>query len=102
MSNVEKVFTFIDTYAESAETLYLESIIDVCNKWLAQDPVIEVPADLSKEEIRRGIQLAILKGMQKNAQPHHQMTPDAIGMLMGHIAGKLLAGKKDISIFDLQ
>lgn len=100
MTNVEKVFTLIDTYAESADVLYLEAIIDICNKWLTQDEVLEVPEDLSKEEIRRGIQLAILKGMQKNAQPHHQMTPDAIGMLIGHIAGKLVAGKERVSIFD--
>lgn len=100
MTNVEKVFTFIDTYAESADDLYLESIIDICNKWLIQDTELKIPVDLSKEEIRRGIQLAILKGMQKNAQPHHQMTPDAIGMVIAHIAGKLVAGKKNVSIFD--
>ena len=50
----------------------------------------------SKEDIRRGIQLAILKGMQKNAQPHHQMTPDSIGMLIGHIAEKLVGDKKSV------
>jgi len=100
MTEAEKIFTYIDTYAESKESLYLESIIEVCNKWLLNDGVEEVAGITSKEEIRRGIQLAILKGMQKNAQPNHQMTPDSIGMLIGHLAGKLMEDQKSIVLLD--
>ena len=34
-TNTEKIFSFIDTYAESTEVLYLEAIIEVCQKWLS-------------------------------------------------------------------
>lgn len=100
MTNIEKVFSFIDTYAESSESLYLESVIEICDKWLSNEMVPEVSGVISKEDIRRGIQLVILKGMQKNVQPHHQMTPDSIGMLIGHIAGKLVGEKKSITLLD--
>lgn len=101
MTNTEKIFTFIDTYAESSDVLYLEAIIEACNKWLMGEEGPEITETVTKEEIRRGIQLAVLKGMKQSAQPNHQMTPDAIGMLIGHIANKLLAGKKEPALLDL-
>ena len=99
MTNTEKIFTFIDTYAESAETLYLEAVIEACEKWLSGEETQTLSETVTKEEIRRGIQLAVLKGMKQNAQPHHQMTPDSIGMLIGHIAGKL--GRRESKILRL-
>lgn len=100
MTNTEKTFTFIDTYAESVQSLYLEAIIEVCNKWINSDEVPKLSEDVTKDEIRRGIQLAVLKGMKQNAQPHHQMTPDSIGLLIGHIAEKLVGEEQDITLFD--
>ena len=38
--------------------------------------------------------------MKQNAQPHHQMTPDSIGLLIGHIASKLVADKENITLLD--
>ncbi len=99
-TNTEKIFAFIDTYAESSDSLYLESVIEVCQKWLKgeQQPYLEASA--TKEEIRRGIQLAVLKGMNRHAQPNHQMTPDAIGMLIGHIAGRLAQDEQNLTLLD--
>ena len=59
-----------------------------------------VSETVTKEDIRRGIQLAVLKGMKQNVQPNHQMTPDSIGMLIGHIAGKLATGEQGITLLD--
>lgn len=100
MTNTENIFTFIDQYAERTDMLYLEAIIEACNEWLEGSEVPNLTADVSKEEIRRGIQLAVLKGMKQNAQPHHQMTPDSIGLLIGHITNKLAGDKENITLFD--
>ncbi len=67
----------------------MEAIIEACNNGLTGEEVPKLTDAVSKEEIRRGIQLAVLKGMKQHAQPHHQMTPDSIGIFIGHIAGKL-------------
>ncbi|MFD1927136.1 class I SAM-dependent methyltransferase [Sporosarcina siberiensis] len=99
-TNIENIFSFIDTYTESTEVLYLEAIIEACELWLSGKQIPELSGDVTKEEIRRGIQLAVLKGMQQSAQPHHQMTPDSIGMLLGHIVEKLTKDKETFTIFD--
>ena len=57
-------------------------------------------ADFTKEEIRRSIQLAILKGMQKSTQHQHAITPDAIALFMGYLAEKLYPQQGNIRIFD--
>jgi site-specific DNA-methyltransferase (adenine-specific) len=99
-TDTEKVFLFIDNYAQTADKLYLEAIIEVCGKWLSGEAEPMVSEFVSKEDIRRGIQLAVLKGMKQNAQPHHQMTPDSIGMLIGHIASKLAVGGRNLTLLD--
>ncbi|MHA6260670.1 class I SAM-dependent methyltransferase [Sporosarcina sp. CAU 1771] len=99
-TTTEKIFSFIDTYATSSEALYLEGVVEACELWLSGEQKPDIEGDASKEEIRRGIQLSILKGMQQNAQPHHQMTPDSIGMLIGHIAEKLTKGAEGITLLD--
>lgn len=99
-TNTENIFAYIDTYAESADSLYLEAVIEACQKWLKGEQQPNLEASVTKEDIRRGIQLAVLKGMNRHAQPNHQMTPDAIGMLVGHIAGKLAQDKKNLAILD--
>jgi site-specific DNA-methyltransferase (adenine-specific) len=33
-TDTESVFSFIDTYAETTDKLYLEAIIEVCGKWV--------------------------------------------------------------------
>lgn len=100
-TNTENIFTFIDAFAETnTEALYLESVIDACNAWLSGEQIPQVTTTVSKEEIRRGIQLAILKGMKQQVQSHHQMTPDAIGMLIGHFAAKLVKEQETVTLLD--
>lgn len=100
MTNTEKIFGYLDTFAESSDDVYLEAVIQACENWLSGADRPDVDDSITKEEIRRGIQLAILKGMKQNVQAHHQMTPDSIGMLLGHIAGRLVKDKGDFSLLD--
>ncbi|AOV07221.1 class I SAM-dependent methyltransferase [Sporosarcina ureilytica] len=100
MTNTEKIFSFIDTYAQSSNALYLEAVIDACNEWLTGSSAPDLSTPATQEEMRRGIQLAILKGMKENAQPNHQMTPDSIGMLLGHIASKLVRDDEETTLLD--
>ena len=100
MTNTENIFTFIDQYADREDLLYLEAIIEACNEWIEGNEIPTLTEDVSNEEIRRGIQLAVLKGMKQSAQPNHQMTPDSIGLLIGHIASKLVGDKESITLLD--
>ena len=101
VTNTEQIFTFLNEHAESKkEDLYLEALIDACHVWLSGDKMPRLSPSVTKEEIRRGIQLAVLKGMKQQAQPNHQMTPDAIGMLIGHFANKLMQQKEQVTVLD--
>ncbi len=99
-TNTENIFSFIDVHAESTEMLYLEAVVEVCQKWLSGEAKPVLSETVTKEDIRRGIQLAILKGMKQNVQPNHQMTPDSIGMLIGHLASKLAADEQGMTLLD--
>lgn len=100
MTNTERIFSFLDTRAQSMDDLYLENMIEICRQWVAGIDKPRLIDPVTKEEIRRGIQLAILKGMKQHAQPNHQMTPDAIGILLGHIANKLTESRKETTVLD--
>jgi len=87
MEKFEKIFSHINESAENYEKNegisfldgVLHSLEDVLDK--KDNTVFQ---DATKEEIRKAIQIAILKGMRKNSQPNHQMTPDTLGLLVGY------------------
>lgn len=56
--------------------------------------------NFSSEEIRKAIQLVILKGMQRTTQVQHMMTPETVSLLIGYLAGKLTTNNEKLRIFD--
>lgn len=103
MHAVEKYFEQLNQAAEQIEQTghgtYLEGIVYGLERWLSgaeEFPDLEA----SKEEKRRAIQLAILKGMRKSSQPNHQMTPDSLGMVMAFLVQELAEGKESVRLFD--
>lgn len=87
METIERLFSFIDEYSEKItkehDVTYLEGVLETLNAWLDGDIKLEGDKP-SKEEIRKAIQLAVLKGMRQSTQPNHQMTPDSLGLLLGY------------------
>lgn len=57
--------------------------------------------NFSNEEIRKGLQLALLKGMKHGIQVNHQMTPDSIGFIVAYLLEKVIQ-KKKIFLFWIQ
>lgn len=54
----------------------------------------------SREEIRKAIQLVILKGMHQSTQPQHLITPEAVSLLVGYLVNKFMKGRDHVRIFD--
>jgi len=106
MENIEKLFGMLNEHAEKIEKEHnitlLEGILDGLEAWLDGE------ADFSqegatKEDVRKAIQIAVLKGMRKGSQPNHQMTPDTLGLLVGYFVEQLFADRlktEKISILD--
>lgn len=53
-----------------------------------------------KEDIRKAVQLAIIKGMKDSTQAQHLLTPEAIALIVGYLADKFTEGKESLRIFD--
>ena len=100
-STMEKTFYFIDNHTtkiqKEEENAYLESLLTTTENWL--DGLIKPEEGASKEDIRKALQLAVLKGMKEHVQPHHQMTPDALGLLVGYLV-ELFVKKEQAIILD--
>ncbi|MFC3040126.1 class I SAM-dependent methyltransferase [Virgibacillus xinjiangensis] len=51
-------------------------------------------------EIRKAVQLAILKGMKDSTQQQHLITPETVAMLVGYFTEKLAKSKEQLTLFD--
>lgn len=106
MENIEKLFGMLNEHAEKIEKEHnvtlLEGILDGLEAWL--DGEVNFSQDgATKEDVRKAIQIAVLKGMRKGSQPNHQMTPDTLGLLVGYFVEQLFAERlktEKISILD--
>lgn len=120
MSTVEKLFTVIDESTTLLQTEYampyLEAIIHTGEYLFHEEitgPLSETSvkrlkelyrkvnvSQLTKEDIRKAMQLAILKGMKEAVQPHHEMTPDAVALFITYLITKWMKGKTALRILD--
>lgn len=105
MEKIEKIFNFINAKAEAFEqtgSTYLDGVLKTLSGMIDGNEQLPVEAT-TKEEMRRAIQLAILKGMRKSSQPNHQMTPDSLGLLIAYLVEQFFEDqlkKGMISILD--
>lgn len=119
--NVEQLFQWIDDTAtavsEDMNITYLEAIAETLDVLFNDQPFEDMNKDLQtklnneltkiskdqfeKEEIRKAVQLTILKGMKGATQQQHLITPDSVAMFMGYLASKLFEGKEQLKLFDL-
>ncbi|MEG0260312.1 MAG: class I SAM-dependent methyltransferase [Lysinibacillus sp.] len=106
MEKIENLFGMINSHAEKMEkeqeATFLDGILDALEAWLDGE-VDFTDKGATKEDVRKAIQIAILKGMRKGSQPNHQMTPDTLGLLVGYFVEQFFEGrlqKGKISIID--
>jgi site-specific DNA-methyltransferase (adenine-specific) len=63
-----------------------------------KDLIVDVSFD--KEEVRKAVQLGLLKGYKHAYESNALITPDTIGIFIGYLIKKLYANKSLNSIFD--
>ncbi len=106
MEKIEKLFGMLNEHAEKIEkeqdATLLEGVLDGLDAWL--DGEVDFSQQgATKEDVRKSIQIAILKGMRKGSQPNHQMTPDTLGLLVGYFVEQIFADrlkKEKLTIMD--
>lgn len=96
--------TYLEAVVQTGENLFQKDVLQQLDpvakeslRTLYQSIQLE---RLSKETVRRGMQLAILKGMREATQPHHEMTPDAVCLLLAHFVEKLAGERSAFTLLD--
>lgn len=95
---------YLEGLSEVMETVFYDesaSDLDDILKKKLNDALVELrKVKYTEEDMRKAIQLAILKGMRGSTQEQHVMTPESIGLIVGYLANKLMEGKQDLRVFD--
>lgn len=107
-ANIETLYDVLDASAsllyETSKTPYVQGIVRTCENIIANsaktddqvlneklnelmEPIRHI--EFQKEEIRKAIQYAVLKGLKHQKISNQMMTPESIGMLMGYLVQKL-------------
>ncbi|WP_141541356.1 class I SAM-dependent methyltransferase [Bacillus cereus] len=118
---VETLFSIFDSSAvvlrKELDVTYLEALVEtgdnlfegaILQEELSESAIERLNREYSTfneetykgEEIRKAIQLAILKGMKEGVQANHEMTPDAVGMFMSYLFHKFMQGQNEITVLD--
>lgn len=97
--------TYLEAIAETGENIFHQDILqeeisEVAKKRLQKQYDELENIEFNHETIRKSYQLAILKGMREATQPHHQMTPDAVGIFMSYLMSKFTAKMDNLSVLD--
>lgn len=118
--NIEKLFKWLDTnvgaigkyeqnpYLDNLgvalETLFYNDVASDLNPELIkrlEKTLSEIDiADFTTTEIRKAVQLAIIKGMQRSTQAQHIITPESIALLMVYVLEKLIGDREKVRLFD--
>lgn len=118
--NIEAVYDCLDTSAlllyETFKTPYLKGIVLVCGLIISGEMDMEIEGPIrsqiqtlideietisfAKEEIRKAMQLCILKGLKHRKENNQEMTPDTIGIFVTYLLNKFYETKDKIVLFD--
>jgi len=119
-AHIELIFDLIDQSAQifydELKIPYLDGITEAANNLLSgtveqtvskpskqkiEDLLILVLAiDFKKEEIRKAMQLCILKGFKHQRRSNADITPDTIGIFIAFLLEKLYAKNTSLILFD--
>lgn len=119
-NHVETFYTYLDTVAalveEKGDATYLEGVNEALNFLL--DHTLETSLDMTgeraleeakkaisdvpftKEDVRKGVQLALLKAFKSLSVTNALMTPDSIGMFLAYLLKKLYGENKELEVLD--
>ena len=117
---IEKLYDTIDEMAmllvEHANLRYLDALVGACANVMAADVLQEVDTEteiklfgltkglnemaFNSEEVRKALQLSLLKGLKADRLPFGDMTPDGIAVLIGYLVEQFKSDVSHLKIAD--
>lgn len=118
---IEQLFDIVDEtsmmISAEMQTGYLHAMVESCQNIISQEIRQNVDAqakealqknydtleelEFVQEEVRKALQLAILKGLKADRVANAAMTPDSIALMVGYLLTKLIPDFKGCRIGDL-
>ena len=118
---IEQLFDVIDETSmiltAELKIAYLHAVCQSCNNIMAQSIEQSLPQDVietlnghyesietlafSQEEVRKALQLAILKGLKSERLTNEVMTPDSIAMMVSYLISKFMGDETSFKLADL-
>ncbi|MGX4669913.1 class I SAM-dependent methyltransferase [Cerasibacillus sp. JNUCC 74] len=96
--------TYLDSLAYTMEILFHQKVPERFDKQLThklQQALDKLNMDTyTTDEIRKAIQLVMLKGMKGSTQQQHMMTPETVALIIAYLSSKLFTDKEKLRIFD--
>lgn len=96
--------TYLDSLITTMEILFYgstpEDMDDILSHKLTNTLTTIDFESYRTDEVRKSVQLAILKGMKGSTQQQHLMTPETVGLIVGYLSDKLTKDKETLRIFD--
>jgi len=119
-STIENLYDIIDEMVmllvEHANLHYLDALCAASTNIMAADVLQEVDTgveiklfslgkqlsdiEFEVEEVRKALQLALLKGMKADHVPLDNITPDSIALIIGYLVSKLVSSLERLSLAD--
>lgn len=117
---IEQFYDFFDEVAnilyDNKEVPYIEGMIFAFNRLLEIDDNLDIEdgllekidklvsdiseVEINSEEIRKSVQLGLLKGFKHTWSSNSEMTPDTIGLFISYLVEKLYKNIEIKNIFD--
>lgn len=103
-------FSYLESLLETGENLNDDGKVYVKDGFPSEELKAELESiyneihldDMNAEEIRKGFQFALIKGMKEDfLQPNHQMTPDSIASFIAYLIEMIVELNDSFSIADL-
>jgi len=95
---------YLDSLTLTMDTLFQGTTKEDLDDILSRKLITAIKSidldDYSPQDLRKTIQLLILKGMQKSTQAQHYLTPETVSLLMGYLTQKLTEKDEHLRIFD--
>lgn len=96
--------SYLESLALTLEALFYSELHENQNKAVNEEIQTFIQLgnrdDYSTEEMRKAIQLTVLKGMKEHTQHQHIMTPETISLFIGYLAEKLTSNLDEVRLFD--
>ncbi|CUN13690.1 MULTISPECIES: class I SAM-dependent methyltransferase [Turicibacter] len=118
---IEQLFDLVDEtsmiISSELKMNYLQAMCESCGNIMSQDVSQSVNEEIrqalekqysdleelefTQEEIRKALQLAILKGLKAERVTNAVMTPDSIALMVSYLISKFIPSAKEMTVADL-